>query len=161
MKTDDGREGTVGRPICQIIFVPSEPAIFPQFTREERADLLAWLFSDEVIARRPKDRKLAGRIGLARMPRFLPTPIYHLRYCLAFVTKSEHETIPRNICGITLAFRQKRDRLNWRNIALSLIVGLMCAMAWFRKRSAISAGSGRFQTPTVADFEFAIRRNLR
>jgi hypothetical protein len=45
-------------------FVPSEPEMVPWFTREERADFQAWLFSDEQLARRPKDRKLAEKVGL-------------------------------------------------------------------------------------------------
>jgi hypothetical protein len=35
----------------------------PWLTREERADFLPWLFSDEQVARRPEDRKLAARVG--------------------------------------------------------------------------------------------------
>jgi hypothetical protein len=64
VKRDNGKKQTVGSIIFGGTFAQREPRSVPVLTRAERPDFLAWLFSEESVARRPKDRKLARKAGL-------------------------------------------------------------------------------------------------
>lgn len=63
MKRDNGTKSTVGKIVFQGTVAPRGPQV-PVLSDRERYAFRAWLFSEEAVARRPKDRKLARRTGL-------------------------------------------------------------------------------------------------